>query len=332
MDDHNPVGLKIKELRIKRGLNQSDTADIFSVSPSTISHWENGKRLPSIIELQKIADYYQVPFHIFGSGDDFDFTSLGITANSDAQTQSIQISSFGYQTHPIIIVLQGIAGIFLIASVMMNDIIGQILFALAGLGILAVVITFLAKDYVTLKSSPRQWTVPIHLKFRYEQSAGEHTIKVFKKKLLTMSLISIITTTFVIICATQSILQSHRDISTLFLSFMGFVIVGMTYARYEMIKRSKVISKQIPYNEAPSRLRLRILGIVWLADLIVLIGVGIHMFLQEGTFIPAFLGCALTLALVNATISLIILIEYKSFLMGFSVCTTDQHGKTVRMK
>lgn len=332
MNDHNPVGFKIKELRVKRGLNQSDTADIFSVSPSTISHWENGKRLPSIIELQKIADYYQVPFHFFSSSEEVSVQSITGPASSNQQTQSIEITACGYPTHPMVIVLQVMSGLMLIISVMMRDIIGQILFALSALAIIAIVVVFYAKDHARLKTSFRQWTVPISLKFRYEHIQGDHTIKTFKSRLLSVSILAIITTAVAIICSTQSLLNSDHNVSNVFLSFMGLVVVGIAYGRYEVIRRSIVIARQIPYNEAPTKLRHRILSIEWLVDLAVFTGVGLHIILEEGELISAFAGCALTFALLSATLSFIILTQYKSFLMGFSICTTDNNGKTVRMK
>lgn len=54
------IGHKLKSLRIEHDLKQCELADALAVSTSTISHWEKGRRIPSLIEIGRIADYFGI--------------------------------------------------------------------------------------------------------------------------------------------------------------------------------------------------------------------------------------------------------------------------------
>ena len=52
--------MRIKELRQSRKITQLKMAMDLNMSQNTISRYENGEREPGIIELIKIADYFNV--------------------------------------------------------------------------------------------------------------------------------------------------------------------------------------------------------------------------------------------------------------------------------
>ena len=47
--------MKLKEFRVKSGMDQSELADMLKVSQTTISMWENNKTVPRTKNLLKIA-------------------------------------------------------------------------------------------------------------------------------------------------------------------------------------------------------------------------------------------------------------------------------------
>ncbi|KAJ48689.1 transcriptional regulator with XRE-family HTH domain [Clostridium tetanomorphum] len=51
---------KIKNERLKKGLSQPELAKIMNVSKQTISNWENGNRIPDVLTLKKLADFFDV--------------------------------------------------------------------------------------------------------------------------------------------------------------------------------------------------------------------------------------------------------------------------------
>ena len=53
------LGEKIKELRIKREWTQEHLADLLSISPQSISKWENLVTMPDISLLPKISEVFE---------------------------------------------------------------------------------------------------------------------------------------------------------------------------------------------------------------------------------------------------------------------------------
>lgn len=51
--------LKIKEFRIKKGINQKTLGEILNIGKGSISNWEVGRTEPSLECLIKLADYFQ---------------------------------------------------------------------------------------------------------------------------------------------------------------------------------------------------------------------------------------------------------------------------------
>ena len=52
--------MRLKELRVKKGLSQLRLATDLNTTQNTISRYETGEREPGIDELIKIADYFNV--------------------------------------------------------------------------------------------------------------------------------------------------------------------------------------------------------------------------------------------------------------------------------
>ena len=51
---------RLKELRLKKGLTQTELGEKVGVKQSTFTNWENGKREPSYENLVKLADLLEV--------------------------------------------------------------------------------------------------------------------------------------------------------------------------------------------------------------------------------------------------------------------------------
>ena len=63
-------GNRLRELRILRGLTQSDLAELMHITATTISRYELGEREPSIDSLNVIADFFDVDFNYLLGGSE----------------------------------------------------------------------------------------------------------------------------------------------------------------------------------------------------------------------------------------------------------------------
>ena len=60
----------IKQLRKKKGISQSELAEVIGVKNNTVSTWERGTRKPDFEALNLLSDYFEVSFeYILGSSD-----------------------------------------------------------------------------------------------------------------------------------------------------------------------------------------------------------------------------------------------------------------------
>lgn len=51
---------RLKQLRLKKGLTQTELGEKVGVKQNTFTNWENGKREPSFENLIKLADLLEV--------------------------------------------------------------------------------------------------------------------------------------------------------------------------------------------------------------------------------------------------------------------------------
>lgn len=47
---------KIKEFRKKKKMTQTDLASIMNVKQNTISQWENGERIPNVLQVLRMSE------------------------------------------------------------------------------------------------------------------------------------------------------------------------------------------------------------------------------------------------------------------------------------
>lgn len=55
----NGLPERLRKLRLKRNLSQKELADYLNLSPSLVSGYETGERVPSLEKLLALADFYQ---------------------------------------------------------------------------------------------------------------------------------------------------------------------------------------------------------------------------------------------------------------------------------
>ena len=61
---------RIKQLRKKKGISQSELAALIGVKNNTVSTWERGTRKPDFEALNLLSNYFEVSFeYILGSSD-----------------------------------------------------------------------------------------------------------------------------------------------------------------------------------------------------------------------------------------------------------------------
>lgn len=61
----------LRKIRKERNLNQQRVAIDLNISREALSHYENGKREPSLRMLQEMSRYFNVSIHYLITGEEF---------------------------------------------------------------------------------------------------------------------------------------------------------------------------------------------------------------------------------------------------------------------
>ena len=72
MDNKKKLGLKIKELRKRKGLTQEELAELIQMEQNSISVMESGRNFPTLGTLEKIAKVLDVNLSDFFDYEDID--------------------------------------------------------------------------------------------------------------------------------------------------------------------------------------------------------------------------------------------------------------------
>lgn len=55
------IGVKLKSFRLDAGYTQAEAANLMRVTITTISNWETGRKLPTLDNLNRVAQAYRIP-------------------------------------------------------------------------------------------------------------------------------------------------------------------------------------------------------------------------------------------------------------------------------
>ena len=84
------LGEQIKNLRINKGLNQVEMAEILGVTKQSVSNWENENIMPSIDMLVKIAEFFRVSTdYLLGLNENHNLNTDGLTEPQIAHIQTL---------------------------------------------------------------------------------------------------------------------------------------------------------------------------------------------------------------------------------------------------
>lgn len=70
--ERGEFGSLIKSLRKAKHITQQELADYLGVNRSTVSNYEISRRIPTLSDLKKIAEYFNVGLEYFGANSDVD--------------------------------------------------------------------------------------------------------------------------------------------------------------------------------------------------------------------------------------------------------------------
>jgi transcriptional regulator with XRE-family HTH domain len=182
------IGDKIKGLRTQRKLSQEALAKALFFSNRTISNWEQGLRDVSLENLQKIAEYFQVPMSYFTSTSPTEPSLKG--AYQEVKVKKIALSDRFFYALIILMLINT----FMLWIPFSNRINASIIFLLFWIGVLVSAIT----RYSTLdRQRTKMYFVPHDASLNYVSPMTERARRFFKiSNLVQYFILSLVTTFF----------------------------------------------------------------------------------------------------------------------------------------
>lgn len=93
MDRKKMIGVRIRTMRLSRGMTQADLAKAIGQSQASITMYENGRREPDFETLEALADIFNVPLVSFVDGDGVVSVSYSDPSDNDDFRMFVRDSS-----------------------------------------------------------------------------------------------------------------------------------------------------------------------------------------------------------------------------------------------
>ncbi len=318
--DPNQIGKRIKELRQRKGITQVELAENLSVASSTISHWEKGRRLPSIIELERVAIYFNVSLTVFDSSLRPAYDTSMERVHQNGETKSIQVRPMGLRYTGIMSTFLVLSVLLLTTSLFWDDAICEITF-IFGLSLsLAAIILYYIVSVTMRRTSSKQYTVPLSYRFFYENDMSEKTIQTKKRILIIGSYLLLITTTIMHVLVNLAFLNIHLVFWHLAVAIYGLFVLLFVWTRFQCMNKSPLFDKKVDFDLCPNSLRCRLFYVVWSFDMISLIGLTYLILTVRAYVLSVPLAyTAFGLGSFNAFSSYFLTVFYKRYTSHFKV-------------
>jgi transcriptional regulator with XRE-family HTH domain len=215
---NHSIGDKIKGLRSQRKISQEALAKALFFSNRTISNWEQGIREVSLENLQKIADYFQVPMSFFTSSLPTEKPLKG--AYQEVKVKKIMLSDRFFYAILIFMVINTL----MLWIPFANRINAALVFLLFWIGVLVSAII----RYSTLdRQRTKAYFVPYDASLQYVSPLTDRARRFFKmSNLVQYIFLSILTTIFYVGIFGMMNLQSLDYIFNTLVVIIYFFMMG----------------------------------------------------------------------------------------------------------
>jgi transcriptional regulator with XRE-family HTH domain len=236
---NHSIGDKIKGLRSQQNISQEALAKALFFSNRTISNWEQGIREVSFENLQKIADYFQVPMTYFTSTNPTEPTLKG--AYQQVKVKKIALSERFFYA----LLIFKVINTFMLWIPFANRMNAALVFLLFWIGVLISALT----RYSTLdRQRTKAYFVPHDASLQYVSPLTDRARRFFKNSnVFQYLLLSILTTLFYVGIFGMMNLQSLDYIFNALVVVFYFFMMGFHVIIIIQSLMSGIPKQHIPY-------------------------------------------------------------------------------------
>lgn len=323
------IGKKIRQLRKQRDLTQKALAKAMNVADSTISNWEHGRRQPSVSELMRLAEFFDISLSEF----EVELSVMkDITKKdrSDESYQTIRVTPLGFSISPMRTILFFLALVLLSLSVLTAGIVAMMLW-LSGLFMLVwTVITQVITVVLHHGRHRKQLLISMDTEVFYKHASSSIIIHKKRTTLRVLTIISLLVTTWHYVFLLIFLSQNDRVVWVMLVVLYAIVSLFVSVYKFKVIHHQAMMRQEIPYDEAYGAVEHHAVTLSALLDVLALIVLGLRIVIQPlAPFSEMICLVMMISAGVLATLSFITMLLYQQFMGGFNLFTKDRHEEII---
>jgi transcriptional regulator with XRE-family HTH domain len=324
------IGLKIKQLRMEQGLNQTELAKALCVTNSTISNWENGHRLPSVEELYRLATFFNTTLGCFDpSSTDASCFKSGI---EKGPSQTIEFLEIGYQSSKQLIIIFFLSIVLVLLSFLMPNIIEFSVYALGASGLAFVIIHYLMSIINRRQINVKKIVIPMELKACYIHQYDDEKIK----KAQSTAFLVIVSLLFFSVLSYGFIIYLFHTFDSIWIdiliAFYSVIGILLSFFRYRIVHQKKMFSKRLFYYDVNKNLKFFSFSIGFIVDVFMFAFAVLVFVIFKDTFVSStFVFLVLFIFMVYTSLSYLVFVTYKMFVSKYEVYVESSDNHITRL-
>ncbi len=320
------VGEKIKQLRTRKGLLQSDLADHLSVTNGAISNWETNRRLPSIEELKKICLFFDVPLDYFAESPNFEFSEEHVQYHRSPKMASVTIRHLGPCCEDCTYLIG--AALMLFLSGMFSGQVQIFLWFFGLYSILVHLISTLIRREGNRQSLIETVTYPEGSVLVYRHQRDVEQLTKEKSGYSKMMIITIILEILFLMTVFGLFSYVKFYLGIILMIFMTLGMFAFDYHRLFHFQNGFLMNKEIAFDDFKQGYRYPTFMISVIMSLFILLLMSLILLLIEDiSALPFYRFLGLLAVSGHFAINLVIYIRFKIMIRDYDLCSIDGSGR-----
>lgn len=311
------VGEKIKQLRVKNNVVQTQLAEHLSVTSGAISNWETNRRLPSIEELKAIASYFQVSLNYFSDQLEENTQHIASSGINEFKKQILIHSKekwFTVSANRFFLYLS-VFGLF-ISGFFHGDFMVFVFF----IGFYAFIVFLVNTYFNRAKESHVLMQVNLDVKVIYLHLLSNQDLR--KKKVILITLLSLVMSCDIVYFGLVFIILnqiSYFFVILILISFF-FSLIILNYSCFAVLTHHSSFHHQIDYDDVSKNFRFGTFDFMILIHIIGLLSVSvISTVCLMVTSFSVLLRISLVLSLLSLIMSYIMYLKYDQVIRDYEL-------------
>lgn len=326
MDNPNVIGNKIKRLRKEKEMTQRDLSKALNVVHSTISNWEHGRRLPSVAELKRIADFFAVSLSYF------EVTTQTLGQEIDEQTidrlyQTVSVQPLGCMMTKTMFIAFAFGALCIIGCYTLSGLTALMLW-LVGVFCLGWMIFLHLKRLVMVQAKNRQKVlVPIdrHVHYHHHEETGR--IMALRNRLIGLSALLTLSTIGYYLGFGLLIRENGSLSLAVLVTLYGIAGIVLALHRFKTLRGPSTLHKTVGYADSCKNCHHHAVLLVFGWDLMAWVSLSfillIEPSLRDSYLMVGLLG---VVGFLHSFFSGWMFMVYNRFIRGYGLTVTDDEG------